>query len=116
MKSKLQLPPLFQASIDLTNTDATTPIAVTWGVFPGCEIAQPTVVDPLTFRIWKTEAYDAWLSNWAVHYAEASSSRQLLQTIHDHWCLITLVDNDYPQPICLFELLEKMLEKATIVN
>jgi methylenetetrahydrofolate reductase (NADPH) len=25
--------------------------AVTWGVFPGCEIAQPTVVDPVAFRV-----------------------------------------------------------------
>uniref|UniRef100_A0A914W6R0 methylenetetrahydrofolate reductase (NADPH) n=1 Tax=Plectus sambesii TaxID=2011161 RepID=A0A914W6R0_9BILA len=41
------------ASIDWTNSAPTTPIAVTWGVFPGQEIAQPTVVDPLSFRVWK---------------------------------------------------------------
>jgi hypothetical protein len=31
--------------------------AVTWGVFPGKEIAQPTVVDPEAFLAWKTEAF-----------------------------------------------------------
>ena len=28
-------------------------IAVTWGVFSGSEIIQPTVVDPVTFHLWK---------------------------------------------------------------
>jgi hypothetical protein len=27
--------------------------AVTWGVFPGREIVQPTVVDMVSFGIWK---------------------------------------------------------------
>lgn len=27
--------------------------AVTWGVFPGREIVQPTVVDAASFAIWK---------------------------------------------------------------
>ena len=29
------------------------PIAVTWGVFPGKEVSQPTVVDPVAFTVWK---------------------------------------------------------------
>jgi methylenetetrahydrofolate reductase (NADPH) len=27
--------------------------AVTWGVFPAKEVVQPTVVDPLSFLVWK---------------------------------------------------------------
>lgn len=27
--------------------------AVTWGVFPGKEVVQPTVVDPHSFSVWK---------------------------------------------------------------
>ena len=46
------------------NYEKTTPIAVTWGVFPGAEIAQPTIVDPIAFKYWKDEAYDMWLKNW----------------------------------------------------
>ena len=42
--------------------------AVTWGVFPGREIIQPTVVDTESFRIWKSEAFDLWLSRWAALY------------------------------------------------
>lgn len=29
------------------------PNAVTWGIFPGREIVQPTVVDPVSFLYWK---------------------------------------------------------------
>ena len=36
--------------------------AVTWGVFPGREVLQPTVVDPISFRVWKDEAFRLWLS------------------------------------------------------
>lgn len=42
--------------------------AVTWGVFPGREIVQPTVVDQATFKIWKDEALKAFTSTWAVIY------------------------------------------------
>uniref|UniRef100_A0A914E9I9 N-acetyltransferase domain-containing protein n=1 Tax=Acrobeloides nanus TaxID=290746 RepID=A0A914E9I9_9BILA len=66
-------------SIDWTNSDPTEPIAVTWGVFPGCEIAQPTVVDPLSFRVWKGEAYDAWLNKWANIYPDGGASQFIIQ-------------------------------------
>lgn len=42
-----------QGNVDYTNCDSLTPIAVTWGVFPGKEIIQPTVVDPVAFKTWK---------------------------------------------------------------
>ena len=40
-------------SLNLTNCDSEQPNAVTWGVFPGKEIIQPTVVDPISFLSWK---------------------------------------------------------------
>lgn len=39
--------------MNVTNSDELSPIAVTWGVFPGKEIYQPTVVDPISFESWK---------------------------------------------------------------
>merc|ERR1719463_296723 len=37
--------------------------AVTWGIFPGQEIQQPTVVDLNSFVAWKDEAFELW-SDW----------------------------------------------------
>ena len=34
---------------NLTNAHDMQPNAVTWGIFPGREIVQPTVVDPVSF-------------------------------------------------------------------
>jgi len=36
-----------------TNTQSDGPNAVTWGVFPGKEIVQPTVVETVSFMAWK---------------------------------------------------------------
>lgn len=69
--------------------------AVTWGVFPGKEVEQPTVVDPVSFEVWKDEAFGLWLSEWGALYEDGSTSKQLLQTIHDTWWLVSVVDNDY---------------------
>ena len=44
---------MFQGKEDVTNADVYSPNAVTWGVFPGSQIVQPTVVDPVAFQFWK---------------------------------------------------------------
>lgn len=40
---------------NLTNAADMQPNAVTWGIFPGREIVQPTVVDPVSFMFWKVK-------------------------------------------------------------
>ncbi|TFJ95160.1 Methylenetetrahydrofolate reductase [Platysternon megacephalum] len=41
---------------NITNAPDLQPNAVTWGIFPGREIIQPTVVDPVSFMYWKVRA------------------------------------------------------------
>ena len=36
-----------------TNNISEGPNAVTWGVFPGKEIVQPTIVEAISFMAWK---------------------------------------------------------------
>ena len=36
-----------------TNNSTEGPNAVTWGVFPGKEIIQPTIVEAVSFMAWK---------------------------------------------------------------
>ncbi|KAK7094019.1 methylenetetrahydrofolate reductase (NADPH)-like [Littorina saxatilis] len=93
-----------------TNCDASQPIAVTWGVFPGKEIIQPTVVDPLSFLTWKDEAFALWKETWGNLYEKGSRSQQVINKIHDSYYLVNLVDNEFPKETCLWELVDQMLQ------
>jgi len=76
-----------------TNTKGTN--AVTWGIFPGKEVIQPTVVDNASFMVWKDEAFTLWESQWANSYAEGSSARDLLNKMINEYYLINIVDNNF---------------------
>lgn len=82
-----------------TNTDGSSVTAVTWGVFPGREILQPTVVDPVSFMVWKDEAFDLWTSEWGSLYAGDSEddkkSMDVLKQVQQNYYLVSLVDNDF---------------------
>lgn len=78
-----------------TNVDDNQVNAVTWGVFPGSEILQPTVVDPMSFMIWKEEAFDLWLTDWADRYPAGNPAQAVLKGIYDNYYLVNIVDNDY---------------------
>lgn len=69
--------------------------AVTWGVFPGREIIQPTVVDMDSFRVWKDEAFALWTSQWQAIYPRESESHQVIQRIRDTFYLCNIVENDF---------------------
>jgi len=77
----------------ISNVNGT--MAVTWGVFPGKEISQPTVVDTNAFVVWKDEAFALWKSQWAALYEPDSESQKLINRIHDTYFLINIVDNDF---------------------
>jgi len=69
--------------------------AVTWGVFKGKEVIQPTVVDHTAFLIWKDEIFEQWLEPWALIYGTDSPSSQFLHRCHDTLYLVNVVHNDF---------------------
>ncbi|KAF9573650.1 hypothetical protein EC968_008287 [Mortierella alpina] len=70
------------------------PNAVTWGVFPGKEIIQPTVIEKVSFLAWRDEAFEIW-REWEHLYPKGSDSQKLLHQIgHDYW-LFNVVNNDF---------------------
>ena len=69
--------------------------AVTWGVFPGKEIVQPTIVDTRSFLIWKDEAFGLWISEWANIYDTKSESYKLLNEVYETYYLVNIVDNNF---------------------
>ncbi|CAG8573026.1 625_t:CDS:10 [Acaulospora morrowiae] len=86
-----------------TNVKEETPSAVTWGVFPGKEIVQPTIIEKVSFDAWKVEAFALW-ADWEHLYPEGSPSRKLLKDIGDSWWLVNLVYHDYVNSEGFWEL------------
>jgi len=83
--------------IEKSYSNCDTVNAVTWGVFPGKEILQPTVVDPESFVVWKDEAFELWMSSWASIYPKESRSYELLENLYNTLYLVNVVDNDFIQ-------------------
>ena len=72
-----------------TNSHGDGPNAVTWGVFPGKEIIQPTVVESISFLAWKDEAYRLG-RDWASCYSVTSPSRYLIESVIESWYLVNI--------------------------
>ena len=85
-----------------TNTHSEGPNAVTWGVFPGKEIIQPTIVEAISFMAWKDEAYELG-QQWAKFYDQGSAAREFIESFFDNSLLVNLVYNDFRQPDAIFE-------------
>lgn len=85
-----------------TNTHSEGPNAVTWGVFPGKEIVQPTIVEAISFMAWKDEAYELG-QQWANSYDEGSAARVFTKSFFDSSFLVNVVHNDFRQPDAIFE-------------
>jgi len=75
-----------------SNTQVT---AVTWGVFPGQEIQQPTVVDAQAFLAWKDEAFALWDQFNTVVPEDNAAARALVKEVQDSWYLVNCVDNNF---------------------
>ncbi|KAG0065574.1 hypothetical protein BGZ89_008199 [Linnemannia elongata] len=90
-----------------TNSQNDGPNAVTWGVFVGKEIVQPTVVEVVSFVAWKDEAFELW-SEWSKIYEPSSESAKVIDNIRDEWYLINIVHNDFQDQDGLFRVLESV--------
>jgi len=85
-----------------TNTHSEGPNAVTWGVFPGKEIIQPTIVEAISFMAWKDEAYELG-QQWANFYEPGSAALEFVKSFFDTSFLVNVVHNDFRQPDGIFE-------------
>lgn len=90
---------------ELSTNAVDSPNAVTWGIFAGKEIIQPTVVETVSFLAWKDEAYRLG-DDWATCFEAGSPSRKLIQSIMDSWFLVNIVNNDFHRNRDIFELFD----------
>ncbi|KAI5117470.1 hypothetical protein M0805_007175 [Coniferiporia weirii] len=68
--------------------------AVTWGVFPGQEIAQSTIIEKDSFLSWKDEAFSIW-KQWSLFYPPESKERAFLESVRSERWLVSVVHHDY---------------------
>ena len=95
-----------------TNCTTRSTNAVTWGVFPGKEVLQPTIVDPAAFMVWKDEAFSLWLEIWASIYRDDSPAADVIHRIHDGYYLVNIVDNDFMSENRIFRLFEETIASS----
>ncbi len=72
-----------------SNAAGDGPNAVTWGVFPGKEIVQPTIVEAISFLAWKDEFFRLG-RDWAHCYPATSPSRSLIESLMGSWYLVNI--------------------------
>ncbi|KAG9091222.1 hypothetical protein FS749_016709 [Ceratobasidium sp. UAMH 11750] len=82
--------------------------AVTWGVFPGQEIAQPTIIDRDSFLAWKDDAFMIW-NDFGLCYPPDSPSRKLIEEVTRSRWLVSIVHHDYKDAGALWDFLAKHL-------
>ncbi|CAR30773.1 hypothetical protein ZYGR_0P00750 [Zygosaccharomyces rouxii] len=86
-------------NLTTNHQDGTRANAVTWGIFPGREVLQPTIVEKVSFLAWKQEFYhicEEWKLNFINHRCDQSV--KLLQHLIDDYVLVNIVDNDFISP------------------
>lgn len=86
-----------------TNTPGEGPNAITWGVFPGKEIVQPTIVETISFLAWKDEFFRLG-HDWASCYPPGSPSKTLIERLMNEWYLVNIVHNDFHHQQAIFDL------------
>lgn len=57
------------------------------------------------------EAFTLWDQQWAKLYPESSQSWKLIHHVMENYYLVNLVDNNYPEESCLWNVIETMFHK-----
>ncbi|KAH7889616.1 methylenetetrahydrofolate reductase-domain-containing protein [Phlebopus sp. FC_14] len=78
--------------------------AVTWGVFPGQEIVQTTIIERESFITWKEEAFSIW-AEWASFYPPGSEQRTLFDSVRKERWLVSIVHHNFKCPDALWSFL-----------
>lgn len=79
--------------------------AVTWGIFPGKEIAQPTIIEEVSFKAWRDEAFALW-AEWERVYEPASPTARLLRQVMERYWLVSIVHHDFKEEGALWKLFD----------
>lgn len=94
------------AKSDFASNNAESVNPVTWGTFAGKEIITPTMIEAVSFRAWREEAFGIW-SEWQRIYKPGSESSRLLERIRKDYWLVSVIHHGYLEDGALWrDLLE----------
>lgn len=88
----------FEASTE----DAVNP--VTWGTFAGKEIVTPTIIEAVSFKSWRDEAFSIWKEWQRIYPSKSATGRLLHETRNDVW-LVNVIWGDFVEGHGLWEFL-----------
>jgi methylenetetrahydrofolate reductase (NADPH) len=91
----------------ISNTKDDSANAVTWGIFPGNEVHQPTIVEKVSFLAWKDEVYRI-MQEWSGIFDANSQAKKIIQSIVNDYALVNIVDNDFVGKEKIFTLFQDL--------
>ncbi|QLL34984.1 hypothetical protein HG536_0H03600 [Torulaspora globosa] len=85
-----------EGNLSTNHPDGCRANSVTWGIFPGREVLQPTIVEKVSFLAWKEEFFHI-LKEWRLNFQnhQIGDSADLLTHLISDYVLVNIVDNDF---------------------
>ncbi|KAJ4993368.1 Methylenetetrahydrofolate reductase 2 [Stagonosporopsis vannaccii] len=87
---------------EASQEDAVNP--VTWGTFAGKEIVTPTIIEAVSFKSWRDEAFSIWKEWQRIYPTKSATGRLLRETRNDVW-LVNVIWGDFVEGNGLWEFL-----------
>lgn len=87
---------------EASHEDAVNP--VTWGTFAGKEIVTPTIIEAVSFRSWRDEAFSIWKEWQRIYPTKSATGKLLRETRNDVW-LVNVIWGDFVEGNGLWEFL-----------
>ncbi|KAJ4339305.1 methylenetetrahydrofolate reductase 1 [Ascochyta clinopodiicola] len=78
---------------------------VTWGTFAGKEIVTPTIIEAVSFKSWRDEAFSIWKEWQRIYPTKSATGKLLRETRNDVW-LVNVIWGDFVEGDGLWEFLD----------
>lgn len=89
-------------AFEATDEEAVNP--VTWGAFTGKEIVTPTIIEAVSFRAWREEAFGIW-AEWQRVYPAGGATSKLLEKVRKDYWLVSIIHHGYLEEGALWDSL-----------
>ena len=89
-------------AFEATDEESVNP--VTWGAFTGKEIVTPTIIEAVSFKAWREEAFGIW-AEWQRVYPAGGATSKLLERVRKDYWLVSIIHHGYLEEGALWDSL-----------